>query len=901
MYSIISIDGGGMMGIVPCTILSHIEKQIQNLGNDDSIRLAQCIDFFAGTSTGGIMALALTTPDEKGKPKFTVEELLDFYRVSGPEIFSSKLLRKISSGFGLRDSKYDDTALIEVMKKYFGSLKVSDSVAPSLVTAYDLNAQEAHYFKSYTAKNNHQYDYYRRDAARATASAPTFFPLAEVNNLTGDETRLCVDGVMLAYNPGLIAYSEFRRLSQGAGSKNMNLISLGTGSRALNIDSEEAKQWGSINWGSNFASIMIDGNRQNVHNQLTQVFADNPYNYTRINPPLLDTVKTSLDNATAENIEALMATGHQYIEDNKQQLNSIAKRLYDEAFHPENKVFFKGLGIEPKAYWLNSYPATAKADIDVSQYKNLIEILDEASLKFADRIAYENFGVTLTYSHVKRYSEQVAFWLQSQRLESDDRVAIMMPNCLSYPIIFQAILKSGMIAVNINPLYTSSELDHVIHDSGCKVIFIWEGAANVLQQAKYKNAIESIVICKLTDYFPPIKRFLFNYASKYIKRIIPGYQLDNFICMPKIIAQTRGKYPFGVHIEAEDIAFLQYTGGTTGVSKGAMITQRNMIATVRQTREIADPELVNSQQQLSILTPLPLYHIFALSVSSIFGYSLGMRNILIANPKDLNSMFEVIKKHSLSLIIGVNTLYNAMLEHPKFTSMDWSQLKTALSGGMALRESTASKWAKITGVSIAEGYGLTETSSGATFTSYETKTFTGSVGLPMPSTQIMIADEFGNPLAQGETGEICIRGPQVMKGYWKLSKNQNNSITSKHWLRTGDMGRFDEKGQLYIVDRLKDMILVSGFNVFPNEIEGVIDQHPDVLESACIGIDNEKSGEVVKAFVVLTGDANISETELQNWCREKLTAYKIPQQFQFVNELPKSNVGKILRRELRKR
>ena len=294
MYSIISIDGGGMMGIVPCTILNYLEKQIQNLADNDAIRIADCIDFFVGTSTGGIMSLALTTPDENGRPKYTVEELLDFYRVSGPEIFDVKLLRKLTTGFGLRDSKYSDNALSKVMSQYFGDIKLSESIAPTLVTAYDLNAQKALYFRSYTAKNSQHHEYYRRDAARATASAPTFFPLAEVNNMHG-ETSLCVDGVILAYNPGLIAYSEFRRLSKGTRAANMNLISLSTGNRSLNIDSEEAKQWGSINWGSNFASIMVDGNRQNVHNQLTQVFADTPENYTRIDPALFDTVDAAMD------------------------------------------------------------------------------------------------------------------------------------------------------------------------------------------------------------------------------------------------------------------------------------------------------------------------------------------------------------------------------------------------------------------------------------------------------------------------------------------------------------------------------------------------------------------------------------------------------------------------------
>ena len=595
----------------------------------------------------------------------------------------------------------------------------------------------------------------------------------------------------------------------------------------------------------------------------------------------------------------MQGIAEEYIETHQEQLQHIAKRLYQHAFCAESKVFHKSIGTHIEPIWEKHYPAGTTTEINPDKYSNLTEMLDEASVKYSHRQAYENFGASLTYKSIKKNAEQIAFWLQSQSLKRGDRIAMMMPNCLSYPIIFQAIMKTGMVAVNINPLYTASELDHVIQDSGCRVLFIWEGSAHTLQQCQHTDKLSKTVICSLADFLPPIKRELVQLGTHYIKKIIPKYSLTSTIHLKAIIQSSHNNVPFGVPVYPEDIAFLQYTGGTTGPSKGAMITHRNMIANVMQCQAMMDPAFMEEDTSKNVITALPLYHIFALMVNNVLTYTLGGLNILITNPKDIGGFVNILKRQPVHAITGVNTLYNALLDHPEFNQIDWSELSVALSGGMALRPSTADKWQQLTNNVLSEGYGLTETSPVVTSSGYQLSGYTGSVGWPVPNTKVMIADPQGNPLPIGSEGEICVQGPQVMKGYWGLTDNTDPDVAHARWFRTGDIGRMNEQGELFIVDRLKDMIIVSGFNVYPNEVEDVIDRHPDIIESACIGIDDEKQGERIKAFVVRTPESTLNAKDVQNWCREKLTGYKIPQEVEFAEDLPKSNVGKILRRALR--
>lgn len=898
MYTIISIDGGGMQGIVPAVILQYIEARIQQLADDDSFRLAQCTDFFAGTSTGGIISLILTAPGDNGVPKYSASEIIDMYVNEGATIFDTNLWRQLSTGFGIRNPKYSASGLQKSMETYFGDLKLSSALKPTLVTAYDMRSKKVKYFRSHSARLNDQDNFFSRDVAVATSSAPTYFPAADISSVTGEQF-LCVDGVLFAFNPALVAYAEFRRLVQKAKARNMFLLSFSTGYQPLDIDSDEVKNWGSLEWLTQFMDVMSDSVRQDVNNQLQQVFAGSPDNYIRINPQLPIQPKLDMDCATPENIEYLKSIAHNYIEENSTWLNTIADRLFRYSFGDECRVFYKGLGLKVDPVWRQQYPQDVPPEIDPDRYNDLVEMMDLAADKYIDRIAYESSGTCLTYREVKQYSNELAYWLQSQSLKPQDTVAIMLPNCLCYPIIFQAILKAGMIAVTINPLYLSRELEHIIADSNCKTLFIWEGVVNVFEGCSNKDQVQRVLACSIADFFPSPKRELFQLVSKHIKKKVPVFDLSPYHSLHKIMARCKGHRPLGVTLTNTDIALLQYTGGTTGVSKGAMLTHRNMIANVLQTETMMAPEIKASEQPRKIITALPLYHIFALMVNKIFMYILGAHNILITNARDIDGFIDTLKKQPIHFITGVNTLYNALLYHPRFSEVDWSEMSMSLAGGMAARPDTAEKWHQATGSVLTEGYGLTETSPVVSVNGYWNESFSGNVGFPVPSTLVMIANKWGHSLPQGEVGEICVQGPQVMKGYWNKTADVYADMADDLWFRTGDMGRFDEKGQLFIVDRLKDMINVSGFNVYPNELEEVIDKHPQVVESACIGVEDDKQGERVKAYVVLIEGSQLSSQEILDWCSTQLTSYKIPSEVEFIETLPKSNVGKILRKDLK--
>ncbi|MGO4505157.1 MULTISPECIES: long-chain-fatty-acid--CoA ligase [unclassified Dyella] len=546
--------------------------------------------------------------------------------------------------------------------------------------------------------------------------------------------------------------------------------------------------------------------------------------------------------------------------------------------------------------WLAHYPEGVPAQIDINQYASLAAVVEEAFERFRHRPAFSSFGKVLTYGQIDEMSRQFAGYLTGElKLGKGDRIAIMMPNVLQYPIALFGALRAGLVVVNTNPMYTARELKHQLEDAGAKAIVVLDNFAATLQQVVAETHVEHIVTTGIGDLLGA-KGALINFVLKHVKKMVPPYELPHAVRFTDALSKGAPHPMPKVQLDHEDIAFLQYTGGTTGVAKGAMLTHGNMVANMLQ----AGAWIGNNAKQGEevIITALPLYHIFSLTANGLVFMRLGGLNWLITNPRDMPGFVKELKKSKFTALTGVNTLFNGLLNTPGFADLDFSRLHLSLGGGMAVQRAVAERWKKVTGCTLAEAYGLTETSPAACINPLDLKDYNGSIGLPIPSTDVAIWSEENQPLAIGEVGELMVRGPQVMKGYWQRPDETAKVLGSDGWLHTGDIARMDATGYVYIVDRKKDMILVSGFNVYPNEVEDVVMQHPGVAEVAAVGVPDEHSGEVVKLFVVRK-DPNLTVEELKKFCHDNLTGYKRPKLIEFRDSLPKSNVGKILRRELR--
>ncbi|EKN4748621.1 long-chain-fatty-acid--CoA ligase FadD [Yersinia enterocolitica] len=546
--------------------------------------------------------------------------------------------------------------------------------------------------------------------------------------------------------------------------------------------------------------------------------------------------------------------------------------------------------------WLKRYPADVPAEIDPDRYSSLVEMFENAALRYADQPAFINMGEMMTFRKLEERSRAFAAYLQQGLgLQKGDRVALMMPNLLQYPIALFGILRAGMVVVNVNPLYTPRELEHQLNDSGAAAIVIVSNFAHTLEKIVFKTQVKHVILTRMGDQLSTAKGTLVNFVVKYIKRLVPKYYLPDAISFRTALQKGRRMQYVKPDVINTDMAFLQYTGGTTGVAKGAMLTHRNMQSNLEQAKAAYAP-LLQPGHEL-VVTALPLYHIFALTMNCLLFIELGGRSLLITNPRDIPGMVKELSRYPFTAMTGVNTLFNALLNNEEFTKLDFSTLRLSVGGGMPVQKAVAEKWEKLTGKHLLEGYGLTECSPLVTGNPYDLKHYSGSIGLPVPSTDVRLVDDEGNDVAMGEPGELWVRGPQVMLGYWQRPE-ATDEVLKDGWLATGDIATLDEQGFLRIVDRKKDMILVSGFNVYPNEIEDVVALHAKVLESAAVGVPNEVSGETVKLFVVKK-DASLTQEELLTHCRRYLTGYKVPKIVEFRDELPKSNVGKILRRELR--
>jgi long-chain acyl-CoA synthetase len=551
-------------------------------------------------------------------------------------------------------------------------------------------------------------------------------------------------------------------------------------------------------------------------------------------------------------------------------------------------------------FWLKNYPKGVPADIDCDRYESLVQLIEEAFRKHGSLPAYSFMGKEMTYRQLDQYSAAMAAWLQSRGFGKGKRVAVMMPNVMQYPVALAGILRAGCTVVNVNPLYTPRELEHQLKDSGAEAIVVLENFAHVFQQVADKVPTKVAVVCAMGDTLGFLKGQLVNFVVRNVKKMVPEYALPNAVRWSELMADGLKMNLKPVEVGHDDVAFLQYTGGTTGVSKGATLTHRNIIANMLQSEAWYQPALskLKPGEQPVTITALPLYHIFALTVCAMMSMHIGGRCVLIANPRDIPGFVKELSKHTFHVFPAVNTLFNGLLNNEEFRKLNFSRLILSAGGGMAVQQAVAERWLKVTGCPIAEGYGLSETSPVATANRTDTDKFTGTIGLPVPSTEIAILDDNGEKLPVGQVGEIAIRGPQVMAGYWRRPDETAKVMTADGFFRSGDVGVMDTAGYTKIVDRKKDMILVSGFNVYPNEVEGVVASHPGVLECAVVGVPDDNSGEAVKLFVVKK-DPALTEKELMEFCKEQLTGYKKPRYIEFRADLPKTNVGKILRRELR--
>lgn len=547
--------------------------------------------------------------------------------------------------------------------------------------------------------------------------------------------------------------------------------------------------------------------------------------------------------------------------------------------------------------WLNRYPSDVPAEIDPDAHRSLVEMFEHSVQQYADQTAFINMGQVMTFRKLEERSRAFAAYLQNElKLKKGDRVAIMMPNLLQYPIALFGILRAGCVAVNVNPLYTPRELEHQLTDAGAKAIVIVSNFAHTLEKVVDNTPVKHVVLTSLGEQLPRAKGTLVNFVVKYVKKMVPKYHLPHATSMRQALRRGRRMQYVKPFLKGEDIAFLQYTGGTTGLAKGAVLTHRNMLANVYQAKGTYQPVL-NAGEEL-VVTALPLYHVFALTVNCLLFIEMGGQNLLITNPRDIPGFVKELQKYPFTAITGVNTLFNALLHNEDFHELDFSNLRLTVGGGMAVQRAVAENWKKLTGKHLLEGYGLTECSPLVAAYPYDLRDYNGSIGLPVPSTEVRIVDDQGEDVADNQPGELLVRGPQVMQGYWNRPEATRDSIDEQGWLATGDVVQFDDDGFLHIVDRKKDMILVSGFNVYPNEVEDVVALHDKVLEVAAIGQPDENSGEVVKVCVVKK-DPSLTRDDLVAHCRKHLTGYKVPRVVEFRDELPKTNVGKILRRELR--
>lgn len=863
---ILTIDGGGVRGLIPAVVLAYLEQKLQILSNNPEARIVDYFDLFSGTSTGALIVAGLLTPNRYHRPRYTAQQTVSLYEDNIETIFHASLLQSVKSASGILDVKYAPEGLERVLNANFDHCQLKDLLKPCLIPIYNLNNSKNYYFRQRLASENPEHNYHLTDVLRAATAAPAYFTPAQITTVDGKHTHCFVDGGVFAINPALSAYAEYRHLHPYHHAKDTMMLSLGTGTESLQIDCQKTQHWGAMEWRDIGSNMIATALPQASHEQLEAVYSHSPY-YLRLNKAFDKAHQFSLDNSERVYLDYLIKLGAQVVKTNKTALDKFAQQLIDN--DPHN----------------NSNNGNSNNHMRLTHY------LDEGVRSTPKHNALIGLDTALNYQTLRTHALSVSSYLSNHA--ASGVVAIMLPNLLAFPVVLFGAWYNDRTVTLVNPLLTSDELLKQCLDAQVRTIIIAKMFLKTLQTILPKTAIKNVITVEVGDLQPKLKRYLVNGLS-FVKhgRIVRRMGKVRFASLHSILSApaTYSSINFD-----NDIALLQYTGGTSGTLKAATLTHQNILANVEQIQQWLDGSIDSNSL---ILTALPLYHIFALSVNLLLFIRLKATNVLVANPRQMKQMISPLKKYPIEVITGVNTLFATLIRSPAFAKLDWSHFKFTIGGGMAVDKKIAKQWQQQTGKPITQGYGLSECSPVVSVDANDITDFSGSVGKALVGTHIKIINKQLEECAIKEIGEICIKGPQVMASYWRKTQLNEEVFTQDGFFRSGDLGYLDTQKRLFIVDRLKEMIIVSGFNVYPNEVEQVLNQHPDVIESACVGVQDGQGGQKVKAFVVKTQGASLSKKQLLSYCQDYLSHYKIPKTIKWRNALPKSAVGKILKRKL---
>ncbi len=873
-YTILSIDGGGIRGIVPAVFLAYIEKQLCQLSNNKQAKLIDYFDFFAGTSTGALIVSALLSPDKNNNPKYFADELLDIYTSNCQDIFNPSILSNIKTASGVLDVKYSPDGFAKVLEYYFKDIELKHLLKPCLIPAYNVSEAKNYFFRQHLAKKDPQYNYLVRDACLAACSALSYFPPMTVKSF-GEYSACFLDGGIFAINPSLCAYSEVKKVYPYIDSDNIMLLSIGTGKQTQQYSCDETKHWGSMEWRYPASNIISSSSSEVVHFNIKKIFDNNDskVNYLRIDPNINEQYYSNMDNCDKNYLDYLVSFANNNIQRYRPQLDSFVRKLL---VNKQKNISFNF----------------------TQSNKTCVDLLDESAQKYAKNIAFIGFDCKLSFKTLNNCSTNLSQYLLS--LTDCNTVAIMLPNVLGFPIALFGAWRGNKTVVLINPLLSKDELLTTINDAGVDTIITSIYFNNNLAKIIDDTSIKYVINSDLSELLPQPKKTIVHLAmnhkltqTKIMSTKIVQISFNNAISFGKKHHKTQKR-----HIKTNNIALLQYTGGTSGKLKAAVLTHKNLLANIEQL----SLWLPKNMENKNILTALPLYHIFALMINCLMVVKCAMTSVLVINPRDIKQLIKPFKKYQINMITGVNTLYDHLLSYKGFDKLNFSKLESVIAGGMPLHKNTAQKWYEKTNCGIIQGYGLTETSPVISVQPYHSNEFNGSVGYPLMNTKLRLIDtktysdkqKYPHPI-----GEVVVKGAQVTKGYWQHPELNLEVFTNDGFFRTGDLGYVDEKGQLFLIDRLKEMIIVSGFNVYPSEVEAVLNTHNNILESACIATQDSEHNQAVAAFVVKkNNNKKLIEQDVINYAKEHLSAYKVPKIIRFIDILPRSSVGKILKRNL---
>lgn len=872
--AILSIDGGGIRGIIPAVFLMYIEQELQRLSTDPDARIVDYFDYFVGTSTGSLLVAALLSPNKEQRPLYEAKQLVPMYRQNCTSIFDSSLIANIASLSGTIDTKYSADSFKAVLKKCFGDVELRQLLKPCLIPSYEITQAKNYFFSQSKALGDAGTNFFIRDVCLAACAMPSYFPPASI--VAFDNAAHCfLDGGIFATNPSLCAYAEARKLYPTFRSENMLVLSLSTGKQTARYDCEQTQHWGAKDWHYPITNIVSSTSSEVVDYVINKIFLEQTQQYLRINPNIDKAYYSNMDNCDKDYLDYLERFARVNIERYRAQLDrfiaSLIKNRYQAERIPKSKIS-----------------------------ANVTQILQNSAQKYPDHTAFIGFGHRLNFSVLQQKSTQLANYLQT--LTAVRTVAIILPNVLAFPISLFAVWRAAKVVVLINPLLPAQELEAQLINAQVDMVigsaYFFEALKSVIDKTQIKYLIDS----RLEDLLPKPKQFVLNlmlrrhfFAVEIDKKIVTTISFAKAIKLGTRQSLT----PSGTN----NIALLQYTGGTSGVLKAAILTHKNLLANLAQLDRWLPSDMVDKH----ILTALPLYHIFALTVNCLLPVKNAMTSVLVLNARDSKQLVEPFKKYPIHIVTGVNTLYNHLLNYSQIDTLDFSHLETCIAGGMALQQETAKRWQQATNCAIIQGYGLTETSPVISVQNYGSYEFNHSVGHPLLDTQVRIIpqqnkQDTNQDKATAEPypiGEVVVKGEQVTQGYWQHPELNIEIFTEDGYFRTGDLGYLDDKGQLFLVDRIKEMIIVSGFNIYPSEVEKVLNEHDNILESACVGVADETHVQKVVVFVVKHNpDKPLSEQAVIDYASERLVYYKVPKIVNFTDNLPKNNVGKILKREL---